>query len=218
MRYSVKGDDAIQITETSGTIQNISSGNNDVEISNSADFSDSFILFKGQYVGFTEQLYIRAREPEKSLVEVNVAPFVVSGSGNSSSIAADSFATRADFDSAISGVEDSIIAVRADLDSVGWQQYDDDFFTYGKIYKNVAPYIKIGGVNSAPTIDDKSVSIPASLIDAEQVTLTANRYEFIFGAACDLNFDCKNSTLKTGAGNSSIVGNGKNQLYYFFRQ
>ena len=213
MQYKLTDTSVIQITETSGTIQNIS--NSTVEISNSADFTDSFLLYPLNKVFFTEQLYIRACEPTAQIIEVNVAPFVVSGSGNSSSIAADSFATRADFDSVISGVEDSIIAVRADLDSVGWQQYDDDFFTYGKIYKNIAPYVKIGGVNSAPSIDDKSVSIPASVIEEEQVTLTANRYEFIFGAACDLNFDCKNSTLKTGAGNSSIVGNGKNQVYYF---
>ena len=88
------------------------------------------------------------------------------------------------------------------LESEDWQQ-DSDFYTYGKVYKNVSPYIKIGGVNSAPTLENKKVTVPA--VDSEtQISLSASGYNVSFNSAVNLLLDSKNTTIKTNYGSNTI--------------
>ena len=107
-------------------------------------------------------------------------------------------------------------AIKEYLETVDWQEYAEDTFTYGKVFKNISPYIKIGGVNSAPTIDNKRATIPASIIDSDTtITLSGTGYEFNFESAFNLQLEGKNTTIKSSTGNDSILGNGQNHLYYF---
>ena len=88
------------------------------------------------------------------------------------------------------------------LESEDWQQ-DSDFYTYGKVYKNVSPYIKIGGVNSAPTLENKKVTVPA--VDSEtQISLSVSDYNVSFNSAVNLLLDSKNTTIKTNYGSNTI--------------
>lgn len=82
MQYRITDTSILKINESSGTIQNIS--NDAVEISNSEDFTDSFILYPLNKCSFKEQLYIRAYGQAAQVIKINVAPFVVSGNGTSS--------------------------------------------------------------------------------------------------------------------------------------
>ena len=84
MRYFITDTSVIKISETYGTIQNIS--RNKVEISNSADFKNVYLLYPQTEVTFNEQLYIRVfGNGEKNFyVLVNVVQFINNGKSNSS--------------------------------------------------------------------------------------------------------------------------------------
>ena len=117
MQYFITDTSIIQITETSGTIQNIS--NSTVEISNSADFTDSFLLYPLNKISFNERLYLRAYEEVAQVIQINVARFIVSGSTTSTNTADEML------DSIFGGaVSDESVTSDADADS-----YFDDIFS-----------------------------------------------------------------------------------------
>lgn len=94
MQYVITDTSTIQINETSGTIQNISSSA--VELSNSADFEDSFVLYPLNQCQFTEQLYIRAYGEFSQQIEVRVAPFFIEGGGNEAANAGQAFSVTSE--------------------------------------------------------------------------------------------------------------------------
>lgn len=82
MQYRLTGTTITKINEKSGVIQN--AGNYEIEISNSEDFTDVFVLREGKKVSFNKQLYIRLRDPNSHSVKVNVVQFISEGGGSSS--------------------------------------------------------------------------------------------------------------------------------------
>ena len=73
MKYLITDKQSVRINETSGTIQNVS--NSTVEISNSQDFADKFLLYPLNKCNFDGVRYIRAHGNFESVIEINVAPF-----------------------------------------------------------------------------------------------------------------------------------------------
>lgn len=86
MVYTVTSDSATKISESSGTIQN-HSRDWDIEISNSAYFTDKILLYPRQNYSFSNMdVYLRCAEQGR-FAEVFVVPFSVDakGGGGSSS-------------------------------------------------------------------------------------------------------------------------------------
>ena len=83
MRYVITDTSTIRISETYGTIQNV--GRDKIELSNSADFADVFVLYSLNQVTFNKPLYIRAFDngAKNFNIPVNVVQFIVSGGGTS---------------------------------------------------------------------------------------------------------------------------------------
>ena len=77
MRYVITDTSITRISETYGTIQNV--GRDKIELSNSADFENVFVLYSLNQVAFKEPLYIRAFDNgAKSFnIPVNVVQFIV---------------------------------------------------------------------------------------------------------------------------------------------
>ena len=102
------------------------------------------------------------------------------------------------------------------LEKEDWQQ-DGDYYTYGKIYKNISPYFKIGGVTSIDDIliEEKSVTVPATAFNsAKQISLAGDGYDFTFGAPFNPKVESGNMTIRASGGNGTIVsGKDKVTLY-----
>ncbi len=89
MRYVITDTSITRISETYGTIQNV--GRDKIELSNSADFADVFVLYSLNQVSFNEPLYIRAFDNgAKSFnIPVNVVQFIVSDTSSGGGTTAD---------------------------------------------------------------------------------------------------------------------------------
>lgn len=82
MNYLIKANEVTKITETSGTLQNISQLNA-VELSESAEFTNNIILYPLQKVSFQTQLYARLSGGAVLPVELRVIPIQLDGGGSS---------------------------------------------------------------------------------------------------------------------------------------
>lgn len=85
-----------KITETRGTIQNTSQCYS-VEISDSAEAGNSFLLYPLRSVSFSGNVYLRCIE-RGGHVRVNVVSFVVNASGSSSGGSSSDFDSFTDAD------------------------------------------------------------------------------------------------------------------------
>lgn len=110
MKYVITDTSTIQLEETFGVIQNGSSTER-VEISNSADFVNSVILYPLNQYTFDTRLYIRGVGSIDQPVEFFVAPFTLGGgAGNSGTQTVDDGDVATDeeaaeyFDSIFSGL------------------------------------------------------------------------------------------------------------------
>lgn len=83
MKYVISDTSVIRINETEGTIQIATEGAK-IEISDSADFTDVFILSSLTPKNFSKQLYLRGYGEVTNPVEVNVVNFNVSEGGGGS--------------------------------------------------------------------------------------------------------------------------------------
>ena len=82
MKYLITDTGIIRISEVSGVIQNTSQSDS-VELSDSENFTNVFILYPLNIIKFTKQLYIRGYGKIEQPIELNVADFVDSASGGS---------------------------------------------------------------------------------------------------------------------------------------
>ena len=92
------------------------------------------------------------------------------------------------------------------LESEDWQ-LDDGYYTYGKIYKNLSPYIKISGVNSIEnvTVEGKAITVPSANFNAATpVTLASNGNEILFGNNFNLQLEGKKTTITPNDKNATI--------------
>ena len=80
MKYLITDTGIIRISEVSGVIQNTSQSDS-VELSDSENFTNVFILYPLNIIKFTKQLYIRGYGKIEQPIELNVADFVDSASG-----------------------------------------------------------------------------------------------------------------------------------------
>ena len=81
MQYVLTDTSVLQISESSGVIQNISSY--DIEISIDQNFNEIFVLRSGNEVAFKKRLYIKARDKPAYSIKVNVVTFISLGGGSS---------------------------------------------------------------------------------------------------------------------------------------
>ena len=125
------------------------------------------------------------------MAEINIAPFVVSGSGGGSGTSAENIATI--------------------LDSEGWQ-FDGESYTYGKFYKNVAPYIKIYGVINVDDIEinDHTMVIPADTIE-EKITMYGAGYNASIGTKVDAVIKMHDAQISL-SNNSVSIANFNNNV------
>lgn len=77
MKYTLTGNEVVQIAESSGVIQNASIF--DLIISYYEDFRDFYILDGWQIVPFAKRLYVKPRReiPTPNSAKINVVNFVV---------------------------------------------------------------------------------------------------------------------------------------------
>lgn len=77
MKYTVRGNEIVQIGESEGVIQNI--GNCEIELSDTSTFENRYILSEYRHVAFNKRLFIRPRDeiPTPHSIQVNVVSFVV---------------------------------------------------------------------------------------------------------------------------------------------
>ncbi len=74
MKYLITDTGIIRISEASGVIQNTSQIDS-IELSDSENFTDGFILYPLDIIKFTKQLYIRGYGKIEQPIELNVADF-----------------------------------------------------------------------------------------------------------------------------------------------
>lgn len=74
MKYVITDTSVIWLNESSGVIQNISA-TEQIELSDSADFTDSVILYPLNQCQFSTRLYIRGVGKLEQPIEILVAPF-----------------------------------------------------------------------------------------------------------------------------------------------
>ena len=97
MNYLIKQGEVVQITETSGTIQNADQINK-VELSESAEFTNNIILYPLQKYTFQDQIYARLFDSGNLPVELRVIPIQFDPGGGSSGGSGDyTIATDAEF-------------------------------------------------------------------------------------------------------------------------
>lgn len=73
MKYVITDTAIIQLSETAGTLQNVS-GVNSVEISDSADFVNCLVVYPLDKITFDKALYVRAYGKLEYAAELNVMP------------------------------------------------------------------------------------------------------------------------------------------------
>ena len=121
MQYVLTDTSVLQISESSGVIQNV--GSYEIELSATADFAESFVLRERQKVSFNKQLYIKTRDPTPHSVKVNVVTFITEGSGGGSSSSVDEAAEHAE------NVNDYLDDLLNDGNNTGYDNQDvTDYF------------------------------------------------------------------------------------------
>ena len=126
MKYIISDSSITRINETEGTIQIATEGAK-IEISDSADFTDVFILSSLTPKNFSKQLYIRGYGEVENPVEVNVVNFNISegGGGGEGLSAEDTEAIANAFKSA--KVEGNTVSFYVDSDTTGTPAFYFDF-------------------------------------------------------------------------------------------
>ena len=127
MKYLISDSSITRINETEGTIQIATEGAK-IEISDSADFTDVFILSSLTPKNFSKQLYIRGYGEVENPVEVNVVNFNISeggGGGGEGLSAEDTEAIANAFKSA--KVEGNTVSFYVDSDTTGTPAFYFDF-------------------------------------------------------------------------------------------
>lgn len=128
MKYVISDTSVIRINETEGTIQIATEGAK-IEISDSADFTDVFILSSLTPKNFSKQLYLRGYGEVTNPVEVNVVNFNVSegggGSGGGGLSTEDKEAISQSFKSG--KVEGNTVSFYLDSDTIGTPAFSFDF-------------------------------------------------------------------------------------------
>lgn len=89
MKYVITDTSVVKLNETAGTIQNC--GNSAIRISNSADFTNSLLLYPQNKSTFNEEMYITAYDEDIQPIEVNVVPFFFVSSGNADAVSSEDF-------------------------------------------------------------------------------------------------------------------------------
>lgn len=114
MIYKIIADTVTKISETSGTIQNISQADK-VELSDSNTFTNSFILYPLQTYTFTKQIYAKLFDSGGLPVELRVVNFVggISSSSSTSTVPS-GVATDEQFNSML----DEILSGKASEDTI----------------------------------------------------------------------------------------------------
>ena len=84
MKYLITETGIIRISEVSGVIQNTSQSDS-VELSDSENFSSTYILFPLNERFFNKQLYIRSHGKAEQPIEINVVDFIAGGGSGGSS-------------------------------------------------------------------------------------------------------------------------------------
>lgn len=108
MRYVLTDTSIVRLNESAGLVQN-TCATESVEVSNSADFTDSVILYPLNQLQFSAPLYVRGVGSVNQPIVILVAPFVQSsGGGGTQSVDEGDVATDSEandyFDSIFGGV------------------------------------------------------------------------------------------------------------------